>query len=163
MKVAIIYTLILSSLVGVISLMINSGGHPHNHLIGAWKETSWQYEKLDDLEGEDEMTMEIDHQMKSEISKSLVFHEAEVWHFAPDGEIGLFDQYGKSKRLDWRLKGRGNILKLLADGERTEYYNIKSLSADKMEIHFTTDIGARGVVKMVFEKVPSTISYAKKI
>ncbi|PIB34711.1 hypothetical protein BFP72_04450 [Reichenbachiella sp. 5M10] len=164
MKLAIIYMAVASAMVGLITVMLTSGEHPHDHLVGTWKETAWHYEKLDvEEDHEGSISLEIDHQMKREISEQMVIHKAEVWHFRSNGEIGLYDESGNGKKLDWRLKGRGNILKLVDENNSFEHYSIKSLSENRMEIHFSTDIGARGVVKMIFEKLPNTITYAEEI
>lgn len=155
MRVVLVYIGIIALLTsGVISLMANDIS-PDNKLLGEWKEVSWEFEKLDET-GDQEfwgISKSITDQLKKEISRELAFHEAETWEFYPDGKISLEGENGKRSSLFWRLKGRGHVLKLFGHADSIEHYQIQKLTADTMEIHFNTDLQARGIVKMTFKKI----------
>lgn len=127
--------------------------HPEKVILGDWKETAWNYEKVDkNHPDEDHDVKHIEEEIKSDISKDLVIHESEKWLFQSNSTLTLFKKDGNPVHLKWRLKGRGHILKLTYDNDLVEYYNIKELSKDRMVLHFENDIHARGIVKIVFTK-----------
>ncbi|MBU2914825.1 hypothetical protein [Reichenbachiella agariperforans] len=162
MKIGIIYTAGFMAMIGLVCFAFANTTTPGTHLIGQWQEVSWTYEKLDYMdEHSSVISSEIDRQMKHEISEDLVIHEAEIWEFSPEGGVKLHSSKGNERHMNWRLKGRGNILKFIDEKNPAEHYQIKVLTEDKLEIHFSTDIGARGVVKMTFNKIGE--QYAEKI
>ncbi|UCS95807.1 hypothetical protein KZP23_13395 [Echinicola marina] len=155
MRVGLLYlgiTVLL--LTGVVSLMAYDIS-PDNKLLGEWKEVSWEFEKLDEAVDHEfwGISKSITDQLKKEISRELAFHEAEVWKFYPDGKISLEGSNGKRASLFWRLKGRGHVLKLFGHADSIEHYQIQKLTDDTMEIHFNTDLQARGIIKMTFKKI----------
>ncbi|WP_200979230.1 hypothetical protein [Echinicola sp. 20G] len=155
MKVTLIYLGIFILLMGgVFSLMANDRS-PSEKLLGDWEEVSWEYEKLDAAQGEEEWTLSksITQQLKQEISQELAIHKAETWSFFPDGKISLEGKNGKASTLSWTLKGRGHVLKLFGHADSVEHYQIQKLTDDTMEIHFNTDLQARGIIKMTFKKI----------
>lgn len=148
------YIIVLALLFGIVATLLANDTSPDLKLLGRWEEVLWKYEKLDAPGGEiSESTFQINDQVKQEISKGLVIHEAEIWEVEPDGKINLYKKNGKKDVLQWRLKGRGNILKLSGKDNSLEHYQIQKLTADTMEIHFNTDLQARGIIKMKFVKI----------
>lgn len=130
---------------------------PSNVIEGTWKEVSWEYEKPRDSS----IGKKIDDAIKKEISKELIIHQAEVWQFVNDGRLTL-NSKNNNETLFWTMKGRGNILKLSHHSSKTEHYNIQLLNKNKMILYFNTDIQAKGIVKMTFERINEN-EYAQKI
>lgn len=152
MKLALIYLSAFALFISLVAFSINWGNNPENLLIGEWEEIGWEYEKIDPSPETYTISIgAIDQQQKSEISQNLVIHKAEKWQFRPTGEIKLIKQNGTMESLEWRIKGRGNILKLIY-GSKNEHYQIQKLNPKLMEIHFNSDLQARGIVKMTFQK-----------
>src|SRR5690606_24256155 len=119
---------------------------PAEHIEGSWKEVSWEYEKSENA------SKKISAAIKTEICKELIIHEAEVWSFLSDGSLKLASDKN-NETLSWTMKGRGNILELSHKTNKMEHYNIQVLNDDKMVLYFSTDIQAKGIVKMTFEKI----------
>lgn len=130
---------------------------PVKSIEGSWKEVSWEYDKYESPSA----TKQISDAIKAEISKELIIHEAEIWNFSPNGNLNLIAEK-KDQSLSWTMKGRGNILKLSHNSNKIEHYNIQLLDNDKMVLYFNTDIQAKGIVKMTFEKIKEN-DYAQKI
>lgn len=151
----IIYPSTFTLLAGLYFTLLSLQESPVEHIVGEWKEVSWEYEKLDSLNrnvnGFDYMLT--DH-IKEEISKHLVIHKAETWKFSED-EVLEMEGNDIRKSLHWTLKGRGNILQIDGQEETLEYYEIQELSADRMVLHFNFDMQVRGIVKMTFERINS--------
>lgn len=94
--------------------------HPEKNLIGTWKEVSWHYEKVDKTE-DGEFFKEIARdELKDEIAKNLVIHKSEEWTFEQNADLLLTGEDKEDKKLNWRLKGRGHILKLKYDNDKFE-------------------------------------------
>lgn len=151
MKVTLIYTSAFTLIITTVAFFITRGESPEHLLLGKWEELSWEYEKIDPLPEDTGSIGIIDQQQKSEISQDLVIHKAEKWEFSPLGEIKLYKQDGTVESLGWRVKGRGHILKLIHTS-KNEHYQIQRLTSNQMEIHFNSDLQARGIVKMTFQK-----------
>ena len=139
----------------VVSAMLLAS--PSEHIEGSWKEISWEYEKSDNRN----VDKKISDAIKTEICKELIIHEAEVWNFLPNGNLELISD-DNNEILSWTMKGRGNILKLSHDSNKIEHYNIQVLNNNKLVLYFNTDIQAKGIVKMTFEKIKEN-NYAQKI
>ncbi len=129
-----------------------SGDSPEHLIPGSWKETEWKYEKVDHSDPKDADYKSIPELIKLEIMNSLVIHEAEVWEFRRNGTLKLHSPKVSEPPLNWKIKGRGNILVLTHQDGREEHYNINQLSKDKIVIHFESDIQARGIVKIVLKR-----------
>lgn len=142
-------------IISIVSTMVLAS--PIEHIEGSWKEISWEYEKSDNLN----VDRKISDAIKTEICKELIIHEAEVWNFLPNGSLELISDKN-NEILSWTMKGRGNILKLSHDSNKIEHYNIQVLNNDKLVLYFSTDIQAKGIVKMTFEKIKED-NYAQKI
>ncbi|TRZ45274.1 hypothetical protein DMZ48_05885 [Robertkochia solimangrovi] len=128
---------------------------PGQNILGVWVESEWNYEKFPDKD-----TPNLDLRTKERITKDLIIHKAEIWEIHPNGTLTLHGE--TSKKLNWTLKGRGHILKIEYPDKRREHYTLHRLNPNEMELHFHSDIEARGIVKLVFKK-KEKISYAQKI
>ncbi|GGZ12948.1 hypothetical protein GCM10007049_00860 [Echinicola pacifica] len=153
MKIIAIYTIVALLIVGGIFSLLSSHHSPDERLVGRWREISWQYEKLDSPStASDASIFAISEHIKREISRDLVIHQAETWEILPHGQMQLHLQGGEIKALDWRLKGRGHILKLMGKNRPLEHYQIQKLNGDSLEVHFNSDLQTRGIIKMTFVK-----------
>ncbi len=150
MKINLRYPTIFAVVAGVYLTLLAFQRSPEFHILGDWKEVSWEYEKVDSLPDSDFDYNLTDH-IKSQVAETLIIHEAEVWRFL-DGDT--LEMTGKSptKSLQWKLKGRGNILQIQG-ASVSEHYQIQELTADRMVLHFNFDMQVRGIVKMTFERI----------
>ncbi len=140
----------------VFSAFVFSGhlSHPETSLLGTWKEVSWTYEKVDLPEKRDTSSDGfLEEQLKNEISKDLIIHKSEYWTFDREAGLRLSKKGAADQNLNWRLKGRGHILKIKHDDSIHEVYQIKELSDKKLVLHFENDMHARGIVRIEFEKI----------
>ncbi|MCH7396371.1 hypothetical protein MM236_00150 [Belliella sp. DSM 107340] len=130
------------------------GNQPMNDIIGEWKEVSWDYEKVDFLNQSDSLTIdEVMDQTKVQLGENFVIHKSEVWEFIDDNTLKVGFEDGKEEFVDWKLKSKGDILKLTHNDKISEYYTIKELNRDRLVLHFHVDLNARGIVKLTFEKI----------
>lgn len=151
MRARIVYPTVFAVVLGLYFTLLSFQPSPASNILGEWKEVSWEYEKVDSLPDTDFDYHVTDH-IKSQLAERLIIHEAEVWKFVSDETL---EMRGKSpaKSLQWKLKGRGNILQIQGDGSATEHYQIQELSSDRMVLHFNFDMQVRGIVKMTFERI----------
>ncbi|QDH79830.1 hypothetical protein FKX85_12620 [Echinicola soli] len=152
MKIKLMYFGVIVLLFGIVITLVANDVNPERKLIGKWEEVMWKYEKLDSSEDNVFDSFRINEQLKQEISRELVIHKAETWEIMPDGAVVLHKKDGSSEQLYWRLKGRGHVLKLFGHGDSLEHYQIQKLTDETLEIHFNSDLQARGIIKMTFEK-----------
>jgi hypothetical protein len=125
---------------------------PENLIRGEWRELSWEYEKVDLPLNKGMDYAQIFPQLKQRISQDLIIHQAETWRFLPNGELILSDGE-KEKKVKWRMKGRGHILQLIYDEDTFESYNLSELNDDTLVLNFESDIQARGIAKLTFERI----------
>ncbi|MGS2740577.1 hypothetical protein [Sinomicrobium sp. M5D2P17] len=159
-KVRLVYFLGFGGCLILFTLMSALSPAPDTVILGKWQEVSWEYEKLPDAK-EASLSKAISNTVKNEITRDLVIHQAETWEFLPDGKL-LLHNGEKLTPLHWRLKSRGNILKLDHDKTPSEHYNLQVLSEDEMILYFNTDLQAKGIAKMKFKKIDQK-DYAQKI
>ena len=95
--------------------------------------------------------MRISNEKKRLISEDLIIHEAEIWKFLPFGKLKLIGN-NKEKNVSWKLKGRGNILKLIYKNEKIERYIITELTQNTLIINVEFDIEAKGIAKLTFKR-----------
>lgn len=151
MKTNVLYAAVLLGVGAVYFTLLSMQEGPESNILGEWKEVSWEYEKVDNLIDTGFEIQLTDH-IKSQIAENLVIHEAEIWKFASDKTLEMQgDMLFKS--LNWKLKGRGNILQIQGKDTLQEYYQIQKLDADRMELHFNFDLQVRGIVKITFERI----------
>ncbi len=149
------FLLVIGFIVSIVNTIVLDS--PTKHIEGSWKEMSWEYEKSENAT----VDKKISDAIKTEIYKELIIHEAEVWSFLPNGNLELTSDKN-NETLSWTMKGRGNILELSHNATKFEHYNIQILDNNKMILYFNTDIQAKGIVKMIFEKIKED-NYAQKI
>ncbi|WP_100615980.1 hypothetical protein [Confluentibacter citreus] len=147
--------LVVGFIISIINTMVLVS--PTKHIEGSWKEISWEYEKSENINAD----KKISDAIKTEICKELIIHEAEVWNFSSNGNLELTSDIN-NEMLSWTMKGRGNILELSHNTNKIEHYNIQVLNNDQMVLYFSTDIQAKGIVKMTFERIKED-KYAQKI
>jgi hypothetical protein len=127
--------------------------HPEKELVGVWDEVDWQYDKVDKLKGSSAALKEkLRFDIKNQISNDLIIHEAEQWSFQNNGKLVLKNKNGKEEIVEWRLKGRGHILKIKHYSGVIEYYQIHQLDNNTLLLYFENDNHARGLVKITFKK-----------
>ncbi|MCH7414225.1 hypothetical protein MM213_12055 [Belliella sp. R4-6] len=142
------------SAIALFIMVTQFGNQPTDDIIGVWKEVSWDYEKVDFLNQSDSLTIdEVMEQTKVQLGESFVIHKAEVWEFIDNSTLKVDFEDGNEEIVDWKLKSKGDILKLTHENNVYEYYTIKELNKDRMVLHFHIDLNARGIVKLTFEKV----------
>ncbi|GGD32406.1 hypothetical protein [Flavobacterium orientale] len=149
MKIATTYTLVFVVIVATIITTISLSQSPEKKIVGQWNELSWEYERVDMVN--DTNNKEITDDVKKIIGQHLLIHEAETWKFLSNGKLVL--KAGENERLvDWKIKGRGHILQLKYDNDVVENYNLTELNNNVMVLNFDSEIQARGIAKLTFEK-----------
>ncbi|NIJ44798.1 hypothetical protein FHR24_001237 [Wenyingzhuangia heitensis] len=157
-KVLYIYTAIVIACTFLVSLAIHKTKNPTEGIVGTWKEVEWRYEKIPHKN-----TPVLIEENKKQITEDLMIHKAELWQFLPNGEIKLTSGKGGTKLLNWTLKGRGHVLKLTEKNVNNEHYNLYYIGNNTMELHFRTDLQAKGIVKLTFKRINNTTKYAQEI
>lgn len=122
-------------------------------IIGNWEEKSWRYEKANKLGNYSISKKLLDEEVVDVISKDLLIHKTEYWMFHPNGILKLKKKGGEAIYVNWKLKGRGNLLKLKYNNKVTEYYQVVKLSKKNMVLFFENDVHTRGIVKIEFKKL----------
>lgn len=149
MKIITTYIAVFLVIVTTIFTLMSFSQSPEKRIVGQWNEKSWEYERVN-LIG-DTNNKEITDDVKKIIGQHLLIHEAEIWQFLPNGKLIL--KAGESERLvDWKIKGRGHILQLKYDDNVVENYNLTELNKNRMVLNFDSEIQARGIAKLTFEK-----------
>lgn len=141
MRIWTYYILTAALLGGIVAGLLAVSPSPESLLLGRWKEVSWEYE----MKGSGP-------EVRERLGKTLVIHQTEFWEFAPGNRLTLFRK-GASDSVHWRLAGRSNALALTHGGGITEHYQVTKLSRDTLELNFETDIQARGIAKLTFERM----------
>lgn len=127
--------------------------HPEHLIVGTWNERSWQYEKVNapsDLKKIHRDT--IAQSVKDQLGRHLVIHSAETWQFKQDGSL-LLHGADTTKRVKWKLKGRGHILELEYADKVIEHYNLTELTPSRMALNFDSDIQVKGIAKLTFDNI----------
>ncbi len=149
MRIITTYITVFLVIVTTIFTLMSFSQSPEKRIVGQWNEKSWEYERVN-LIG-DTNNKEITDDVKKIIGQHLLIHEAETWQFLPNGKLIL--KAGENERLvDWKIKGRGHILQLKYDDNVVENYNLTELNKNKMVLNFDSEIQARGIAKLTFEK-----------
>lgn len=149
MKIITTYTVVFLVIVATIFTLMSFSQSPEKKIVGQWNEKSWEYERVNKVG--DTNSKEITDDVKKIIGQHLLIHEAETWQFLPNGKLLL--KSGSTERLvDWKIKGRGHILQLKYDDNVVENYNLTELDNKTMILNFDSEIQARGIAKLTFEK-----------
>jgi hypothetical protein len=153
-KVIIALVVVLGS-AGMLFYVLSKIDHPEKLLIGKWKEVEWHYDKVDRGAQGSSFVQKgyIQNRLKEEITGELFIHQAEEWHFYPDGNLELLKMNNETEMLSWRLKGRGHILKLKHTENMLEFYQIRVLNKDEMILNFENDLHARGIIEIRFKRI----------
>lgn len=146
MKITHLYGLVLLILLIFVGALFNYADEPERQILGQWQELQWAYEKKETQSIDNEMTEDV----KDLLGKSLLIHQAEEWKFLPNGKLLLINEDGR-KVVDWRLKGRGNILQIKYD-KLIENYNVSILNKDTLVLNFDSNVQARGIAKLTFSR-----------
>ncbi len=153
MRLWLIYISVLALGLTSFTAMISMAPSPESVILGDWNELAWEYERVNKSDEYDiPKNKIITNDIKSMIGKHLVIHEAETWTFLPNGRLRLSGN-GTEKTVNWRIKGRGNILQLKHADNIIENYNLTALNEDSMVLNFESDIQARGIAKLTFQKI----------
>lgn len=157
--VKVVYLSSLSSILVLIFFVLFSAftgdlKHPESLITGTWKEVAWKYDKIDHLSDSTiDIPKVLDDELKESISQGLHIHQSETWTFDKNSNLKLEQKNRQPIHLNWRLKGRGHILKLHYNKESKEFYQIRKLTKNEMILHFENDTHARGIVQIVLKKV----------
>ena len=151
MKLWFIYLGIFATGLMSFVVMIQAAPSPETLILGEWKELKWEYEKVNKIE--DTLNYkDISEEVKNKIGQHLIIHQAENWRFLPNKRIVLIGE-NSIKHASWRIRGRGHILQLKYDDNNSiENYNITELSEEHMVLNFDSNIQAKGIAKLTFEK-----------
>ena len=156
MKTTISFFFVVLSIAAVLGIysftLISFTTNPEQTILGSWNEKEWVYEKvytIDDKKQIDSMGI---NEIKHLTGNYIQVHVAEQWQFMDGQKLRLFKD-GNTEEVDWRIKGRGNILEIVYNNQSIERYNITKLNADILELSFDSDIQVKGLTKLVFEKI----------
>lgn len=150
---SLLYLAFFPACLALFILLLSQDKSPDRKIVGKWREVSWEYEKVNRENAELLPDRKIHEHVRNELAQDLIIHRAETWEFLPNGKLLLHKGDGSTVRLDWKLKGRGHILKLNYANQKTEYYDLNELSQDGMTLYFDVEIQAKGIVRMTFEKI----------
>jgi len=151
MKIWILYFLIFGIGLTSVMVMVSAGPSPEVLIRGNWQEVTWEYERVDKSDDNDFDYKQIPEDVKRSIGENLIIHQAETWVFLPNGKLILRGE-DTEKLVDWRIKGRGHILQIKYDDDTAENYILAELTDTEMHLNFETDIQARGIAKLTFQR-----------
>lgn len=149
--------LVSGLIVFVVAVVTACVGTPEKSLMGCWTETSWTYEKIDDVgePGLDALWSD-GVRMRDYPDRQVVRHEAELWHFRPRGELDIRHVDGTVANARWRLKGRGHVLTIRHEGAGFEVYDIKELTRDQLLLNYDMGMEVRGIARLEFARASCT-------
>lgn len=152
MKIWIRYIGFFGAGIALFILLLSNSNNPEKTIQGQWKESVWEYEKVDKNDTTKSDFNSVSHFVKDVVGENLIIHKAESWIFKPNGKLIL---KGKNhfKEVNWSIKGRGNILEIKYDNSNCEHYNLTELSENKLVLNFDSDTHTRGIARLTFEKL----------
>lgn len=151
MKIGILYaSVFLCGAVGFM-VLISAKPDPEHLILGEWNEVRWEYERVNLTDNKGAALRNMPDDVKRSIGETLVIHEAESWVFLPDGRLQL-TSCETDKEVTWCMKGRGHILQIKYANNTTENYVVDKLDDGTLWLQFATDIQARGIAKLIFER-----------
>lgn len=156
MKVWTTYSAVFVFSIFCLVLLFNAATNPEKAILGTWQETQWTFEKG--------IAFAADIAAASKAKSTqpeFSFHKAEGWEFLPGGRLRL-QIGGQEEMLSWRIKGRGHVLQIQYGNDRTENYQLTVLDKNKMVLNAESDVQARGIAQLIFER-KNTETYAQKI
>lgn len=125
--------------------------NPEKKIEGTWKESTWEYEKVDKNDTVSKDFKNVSNYVKEIASQNLVIHKTEKWIFMPNKRLILKGK-DTTKELIWNIKGRGNILELKYNDNTLEHYTLTEISNDRLVLNFNTNTDIRGIARLTFEK-----------
>jgi hypothetical protein len=128
--------------------------HPEEMLPGSWRESAWRYERVDG----DRRAMGLwtdGVRVRESPERHILRHEAERWHFHPDGNVEFIRLDGSVVRARWRFKGRGHVLTLRFPDGGFEVYRVQELTDETLVLHYDMGVEVRGIARLEFHRVPS--------
>jgi hypothetical protein len=147
----IIFILGLLAIAGAWLALISATAPPDRLIMGTWSQVSWEYEAMEAMD--EEVTSDFLDMVKRSVGEGLVMHEAETWEFLPGHRLKLVHRDGEEV-VQWRLKGRGHILQIIHDNGVRENYQLDKLDRSTLQLCIETNIQARGIARLVFNKDP---------
>jgi hypothetical protein len=151
-KSIIAYFLVLGIGIIIFIVLFSYSKTPEKSIMGEWQEVEWKYEKVNKIGDSVILNSTNTDNLKNLLGKNLIIHEAENWFFSDDGKL-ILKEGENSKTVNWRIKGRGHILKIKYENfDVIEYYNISRLTEDELILNFDSDIQARGIAKLTFKR-----------
>jgi hypothetical protein len=151
MKIRLLYFAVICLGAASFLMLISATPDQERLILGEWKEVKWEYEKVNLTDDNGQALRTVPEEVKKSIGQHLVIHEAETWTFYPNGTLRLKSEL-VDKEVKWCMKGRGNILQIRYANNSTEHYVVNRLKDGSMCLQFDTDVQARGIAKLVFER-----------
>ncbi len=146
-----VYILVFSLGLMSFTVMITKSSEPEILIAGQWKELAWSYETENAIEQSGIKKQQSDGRKENPESENLFYHKGETWTFLPNGKLCLNNK-DSDKTVQWSIKGRGNILQVKYGNNITEKFILTHLDENKLVLDFDSDIQARGIAKLIFEK-----------
>lgn len=151
MKIILKYISIPLLIILCLTVMTSMAENPEKKIKGVWKESIWEYEKVDKNDTVSKDFNNVSGYVKEIASQNLVIHKAEKWIFKPNKKLILKGK-NTTKEITWTIKGRGNILELKYNDNTVENYNLTEISDNKLVLNFNTNTDIRGIARLTFEK-----------
>jgi hypothetical protein len=139
------YIIIIAGII-LISGFLGMSPNPEDKILGEWTEVKWEYEKINNKDFLD-----------YDISK-IKRHESEHWVFLPDKTLLMKKGNEVISTAEWRIKGRGHILKITHEDGFQELYDIKELDSGELIVNFDIGMETKGIARLHFEKTKSSIT-----
>ncbi len=125
---------------------------PETQLLGHWKESKWEYAKNDRNIYSDTIEKSTKDELYELMGDKIKIHQAEKWIFSKNRKLEILKLDGSSVFAKWIIKGRGHILRIVYPDQTEEYYDIKELNNNHLELHFDIGMEVRGIAKLTFDK-----------
>lgn len=156
MKLWITYSVVFLLGIAGLILLFNASANPEKVILGKWKETDWKFEKGIAFAADIAAASKT-----KETQPEFSFHRSEDWEFLPGGYLRL-KIAGQQELLTWRIKGRGHVLQIQYGNDRVENYQLTVLDKNTMILNAESDMQARGIAQLIFERDKKE-TYAQKI
>ncbi len=157
MKLWFIYIAVFALGLTGFTVMMQSSSSPEKLILGPWDEKTWKYEKGSAI-GAD---IAAASKTQTKPLQGFSLHEAENWEFLPGGKLRVTVN-DEVQQLKWNIKGRGHVLQIKYAPGHVENYQLTQLSKDKMVLDAESDVQARGIARLTFER-NKTNTYAQEI
>ncbi len=151
MKIILKYISLPLLIILCLTVMTSMAENPEKKIEGVWKESVWEYEKVDKNDTVSKDFKNLSNYVKEIASQNLVIHKTEKWIFKSNKKLILKGK-DTTKELTWNIKGRGNILELKYNDNTLEHYTLTEISNDRLVLNFNTNTDIRGIARLTFEK-----------